>query len=372
MNIFYKFLIFICLFYPGILLYFQGFDDAQKYHEIIPNWVHNLEKNQLLRNISIENQPIFKRHYFFNKKNLIYYNSQGEALHKIHIDSQTLIFPDNDLYLVSPRLGNKVDLFNNRGEKQWSLNTYAIPNITSFRKNIFFISSDHNTLSVYDYNRNQILPPTYLGSLITDYDVCDNNDAILIGTIEGDLYLFDFQMKQVFKKKFQDSQYNYLKSVTCSSSGEKILALDGLYPEWLTLFDNNGEILWRYKTEYDRRTKTDIFIDEDNGLILDIEKRAINIFNIKEGEKVGSIQLTPEIRETMRVVFDSHPGWLLLGINGKRANKVLLLNREFKTVWENNITGEYLTYVELLQSENKMFFIFHTVSSIYSYQFIFN
>lgn len=229
------------------------------------------------------------------------------------------------------------------------------------------MSSDNNAITVYDYNRNLILPQSYLGSLVTDYSICNHNDNIAFGSIEGDLHFFNQNFQLLFKTSYNESRYNYIKSVSCSASGEYVVALAGLYPEKKLVYDKNGQLLWSTVTELDRRTPTDIYVDDINQLIFDREPNGLKVVSLANGELIKNFAFTTAQLPVTKTVVASTVGWIVVGMNGT-DNTLMILNQDLTPIWTTQYGNEELHYAEIATADNNLMLQVHTTSAIYNYQ----
>ena len=269
-------------------------------------------------------------------------------------------------YLTFNSTLNKLTLFKLNGDPLWSLETSAYPILSPSGNHIALVHPEGMSFSIYNIDRNQVLPRTHLGSMITDLGFCRFNDYFVTGTMGGEVRLITYQGEDVFRWAFTSSRYNYVKAITPSLDGLHYLVLTGLYPEHLVLIRNDGKKLWEQKTVTQRRQHVSLAVDSINNQILEPGPGDIYVRSLQTGNISYVLDLKNlGIFNIRYIVTDSIEGMTLIGINGENINCALLLQEKGRIFWKQQYPDHHLLYVGF--SQDAANFMIHSSENIFVY-----
>ncbi len=366
-------LIFILLLSSLSLFFFLGEKQSSNVIQVYNLWYQNFKENiflsrdeALIKNIDTIN--IKKKFYHYNN-NLAYYNNGGEL--------NLQVFPENDYnfsasenyYILYQKAGEAIELYSNTGEKKWSLNTFSYPHLSPLNNLLLLLSTDSAFITFYDVNKNILLEKSYLGSLITDFEFSQFDGSIIFGTLDGKIFFYNYQGELEFENRLQSSKINYVKTVGASPLGNYLLAIHGLKPEFLSLFDKTGNLLWSNNTQVERRKKTFPYIDEEKNEVYDLRNKSIYILNLENGEVKGVIDLDfPELTIDYSLI-KTNGEYLAVALNSADRRVFLLFDKNYEIVWQKEFSDAFFLYLEVEAiRDNNFEILFHTNKGIYLYQ----
>ena len=355
-----------------MILYFAQNQSGRTFHTYSV-WYQDFQGNsRLKKNLSIDKLFDYNSRNFSTEKSVAYLNEQGEVIHHLKVDNQKLISSGTLNYIIFNKVGENISLFNYQGIKSWSLPTYTYPVISPRGNRILLISTNNASISIYDQNRNQIVPETFLESLLTDFAFCKYSEDIVLGTIKGKIFYYNYSGQLIMSHQIKDTgKYSFIKSIEVSYFGAYVAVLSGLYPETLTLLNRNGKVIWKQTTNKNRNRKNYMFIDEKNGFLFETTDDYLKILKLQTGELYQKLSIKNlETGNLLFSKFDSEQGILLVGINQEWKKTVLAIStKDFSVKWQKDFSDTLITKVEInLQEEkNQYFFVIHTQKAVYSY-----
>ena len=348
------------------------------YLKILPNVHHPLSYNDPLwhRNVFSPFENIdtskkikkvdFWRNFYHYKDNLFFYDDMGEITHRVRFDKNNRVSVSRKNYIIFDHNIRKTTLFKMNGYALWSLNTAFYPLLSPSGNNIVFVSPNGMAFNIYSVDRNEILPLTYLDSMITDLDFCRFNDNLGVSLAGGKVIVFDQAGQKLFDRQFSSSKINYIKTINSSEDGLYYAILAGLYPEYLILLKNNGEELWRQKTIIERRQHVSILVNSLNNQILEPGQGRVYFRSLHDGRILYVLDLKDlHIFEIRYIIADFAKEMTIVGINGYSNNCVLLLDKKGKIFWKQKYRDNHLLYVGFSNDEDD--FIIHTSQNIFAY-----
>ena len=309
----------------------------------------------------------FNRKFYHHKNNLFFYDNMGEITHRVKFDKNNKISVSDKNYIAFDHSLKKATLFKENGYALWSLDTSFYPFVSPSGNSIVFLSPTGMGFNIYNADRNKVLPLTYLDSMITDLNFCIFNDSFAISTMGGKAMVIDHRGKKLFDWQFFSSQHNYIKTIVSSEKGVYYLILAGLYPEYLILFKNNGDELWRRKTTIQRRRHLSLYVNSLNNQIIEPGRGDIYVRSLKNGRILYVLDLKDmDIFNIRYIVADSIKGMTIVGINGDSSNYVLLFDTQGKIFWKQKYHDDHLLHVEF--SDDGKALMIHTSQNIFAYQ----
>ncbi len=376
MILFFRILVYFSFLIVPLFLFFLGYQQSYRALVVTNNWFQNFNENIVLKRdekfIERVDEVVFQKKNYHYQDKLAYYNKAGEISYQLNLDNNNFFSASDEYYVLYQKVGDKIEFYDKLGDKKWSLNTFSYPYLSPLNNLILLMSTDNSTISFYDINKNLLLDKSYLGSLITDFQFSHFDGSLFLGTIEGRLYYYNYLGELKFFEKLENSRFNYIKTVAASKNGNYLLSISGLQPEYLTLFNKNGIVVWQKKTLVERRKKSFPYIDESNSKLYDIRNNHIHILNLENGEPQNIIYLPYFDEEIRYSLMDSNQDYFGVVLVGLTKRIFLLYNQQLEVVWKKEFTDDFLTYVEvtplLLKEDSQTFdILLHSNEGIYFY-----
>lgn len=359
------------LFYVGVLL-FTIFYSVPRHYTRVPYsvvlWHRDMTSlGPIERETEGVEYPDFStRHYFF-KNRLFYYDRSGEALHVLKLDPGNYVSASYKNYVVYQKVGKEINVYGSDGAKLWSMDTFSYPILSPSGNRLFLLSTDCSMISIWDQNRNPLLTNTFMGTMVTDYAWCTFNDDLIIGTIEGEVSVFDYKGKPQFRETIKGSKYNYIKSVATSKSGQMFATLSGLYPEILTCFSRKGNVLWKEKTDYSRRHRVSLFIDEDNKILVEQLPAGVQVRDLENGNILYSFAFNVfQLKRVDYLIYQSVPGYFLVLVTGDNGNYGFFSDVQGRIIWKKDFVEPYFVGGEIHPDRKSI--LIQTSGNMYAYQ----
>ena len=330
-------------------------------------WYINNKKKTTYRLDYNDFWPQFKKNYYYYKNDLFYYDNYGQLLHQRELSPLTRAKISLKSYITYEKVGYLKTLYTLNGQKKWELYKLGYPHLSPSGNRIAFLSTDNSILSLYDFNRVQILSNYFLDTSVFDLMFSEFDDNLLLGTSSGFFILIDYQGNVLFKENLTGSEYNYVKSVSSSPDSSYYVALHGLLPEYISLYDSQGNRKWISTTQKHRIRKTSMHIDTTNNfLILHYENQLV-FRSLKTGEHLFDLSLSNfEIKEISYFKAVSKNKRIIFAINGKETNLLLVYNLETDFIYQHFLKDKWILDVEL--SEDKDHILLQTSQNIYSFR----
>ncbi len=265
--------------------------------------------------------------YYNHKNTLAYITAAGTISHFIRGDHKLIFSPSKKAYLSYNAIGSNITFYDYTGRKKWSLLTPGYAHLSPQGSIVLVVSTDNSSITLYNQARERLLPKTYLGAYITDFQFAPYNDSLVLGTIEGTAYHYKYLSAELETWEVPSSLYTYIKSIEISQNAQYIAILSGLQPERLTLYQTQEQtiplqtstptplntqltLLWSIETQQALRKKNSMFIDEANHQLLELRGQTLYILNLKTGAVMHTEQLSAAAQTPIVYTrFASLPGF---------------------------------------------------------------
>jgi hypothetical protein len=311
-------------------------------------WHHDAVGPDLsTRDVILSDFPDFKTRHFLFRTNLFYFDRTGDTRFRLILDPLSLVSASSRNYITYSKVGRQSTLFSDAGERQWQLDSYGYPILSPSGNRFFVLASDAQTISLWDINRTLLASNVFMGSLVTDWQYCAFNDDLILGTLDGDVWVFDYRGRLSYRDRPGDSRTAYVKSVALSQKGAWGAALSGLGPERLTLWDRDGRRAWSVDTGFGRRERQSLFIDEENGLLLEQVPGGIRVRALSTGRTRFVYALGAPGSRLDYFTASAVPGALLVAAVGGETRTVLYLSAAGQVIWKREIQDRHVSAVEL-------------------------
>ena len=377
MNSFFKGLLYSSFLLVIVFLFVLGNQQTNEVPNVSNNWFQDFSSSILLKRseafVERIDEVSLRKEYYNYRNHLAYYNRTGEITYQLRLDENNFFSSSDDYYLLYQKVGEFVRLYTKTGEEVWSLATFGYPHISPLSNMIMILSSDNSFISLYDLNKNLLQSKTYLGSLVTDFKFSSFDGSLLLGTMDSRLFYYDHSGELVFAKDLTDSRFNYVKTTYISNQGNYLLAINGLQPEYLTVLNKTGEILWQRNTLIERRHLSFPYIDEINENLFDLRNNKIHVLDLKGGEPKEIIDLGDlalgalgDLEYALMASNQSHFGVALVSSNGRW---LLIFNEKYEIIWQKSFLDEFFIYFEMTPVSNDDSFdvLIHSNEGIYFY-----
>ncbi|MBN8218549.1 MAG: WD40 repeat domain-containing protein [Spirochaetes bacterium] len=311
-------------------------------------WHHDLNGPDLsTRDVDLSDFPDFKTRHFHFRTNLFYFDRTGDTRFRLAFDPLSFCSASSRNYITYSKVGKISTLYSDAGERQWQLDSYGYPILSPSGNRFFVLSSDAQSATLWDINRTVLASNVFLGSLVTDWQYCGFNDDLVLGTLDGDVWVFDYRGRLTFREKPGESRTHYIKSVSVSAKGAWVATLSGLDPERLTLWNRDGVRQWSLDTGYGRRERQSIFLDEENGVLLEQVPGGIRVRALQNGRTRYVYALGAPGSRLDYFTAASVPGSILVAAVGPESRTALNLSATGAVIWKREIQDRHISAVEL-------------------------
>lgn len=330
-------------------------------------WLKEISSSRLYQNkpLSI---PFSKNFHSFQNK-IFYYNPSGEIQHSISFGEDMQISAGQLGYTTYQKIGKQIQFHNNKGQMLWKLSSFSYPLCSPSGKRILLLSTDASSISLYDFEKNCLLPEKFIDTLILDMDFCPTTHSVVLGTSSGKIICFNQEGEQLFLSQSTPSQYNYIKTVSYAEDGTYIATLANLAPERLSLFYPTGKRVWEISTGLSRRKSTSIYIDTKNSLLLDQNSQSIAVRNLKNGTILYNLDFrTSGVEKIRSTKIHSQKELILICLNTETTNQVYayLLTKQGTFLWQKIYTDPHVLHAEI--SKDRKYFQIQLSQGAYCYR----
>ena len=337
-------------------------------------WYKNFATEEEYLDKQYEDQLYIERYYHFSGNEITYFDKKQQIKSQYKLKKDEFIVESRLGYITYEKLGHRIRFFDSYGTNKWNLQTASYPLLSKNGDRVLLLSTDTSTFSLYDFNMNPLITNKTITPLITDYAFCNFDNSLTLSTIDAEIFNIDFRGNITFQKKLSDSQYNYIKGVAISSKKNYTACIAGLYPEYLYLLDQNGEVLWKKETKLNRRKKSNLFIDHFNELVFDLQINKIVIYTLKTGEiydvlNIADFDLLESTDETLRCHYASVDNYYATLIETKFAKKICIFNLDKQIIFNKtlgNVKKMDAFYLFLNETKDMIYINVYTQNKIIS------
>ena len=305
--------------------------------------------------------PVFQSGVWRNREKILWFDSSGDVRGALAVDpsGDTAVSVSGESAALYQKVGREIVLQKFNGERLWTLESFSYPLLSPTGKRLALLVTDTTSLSILDANRNLLVSNFFLGTLMTDYAWCTFNEDLVVGTVDGDLWRFDFQGRSLGRlRPGPSSKVPVIKGVAVSRTGQYVAALSGKRPEMLSLYSREGDLRWQTETEYNRTERTGLHIDEDNRLVLEQVPEGVRVRSLVNGRILYVFHFSAFAREpTDWMVADTAPGGLLVGLSGPGGRVVFYARPEGRVVWKRDWADRDLSVLEICRTRPSDFLV---------------
>jgi|GEM_PF-1248679 len=187
--------------------------------------------------------------YFIMEKGMLHYKKGIE---------DEFIQANSNFYIIYKKVGDKVEIYSPKGQLISTINTFGYPYIINERPIFAIIKTNGMGFSLYNINGNILIGEKNFTSIISSISTDENNN-VLVSTIDGKTYFYSNKGELVFENYCEDTKIIITKSSTVNNNGEELAICSGLYPEYIEIFklDNLKKIrrIAKYNTKTNFRYK---------------------------------------------------------------------------------------------------------------------
>ncbi|MBU1075989.1 MAG: hypothetical protein KKH98_01765 [Spirochaetes bacterium] len=234
-----------------------------------------------------------KKKYFMHDHDLHFYSNDStiESVYKISPDMIVSDGKGDPGLAVYNQNGDKISFFHRKNGISWTKKTYSYPFTTYNRNIIFLITGENGGYATVDMQGEDISEHVSSGMFLTSFDISSHTNQIIIGYSNGYIKLFDKKLKEKWFKKFLESKYQLVKTVSASSRGNYFACLSGLDPEYITIMDRHGATVNQFLTSEGRRRPIALQFSMDEKYLLEESEKGIRLYSINRKKMVLSKKL---------------------------------------------------------------------------------
>lgn len=296
------FLLFFALFFPG---------DRFILHE--PSLIWKLEKQNpvpaVLSDFDRSRLGRLKKNHFFHNGVLTFFSNSSAVISSHGV-------PPGYLYTAgSGRSGavlysngkDRIFFIHRQKGRTWDFKTYAYPFMTQNDNIIFLITGENGGYGVLDREGAELASPVSSGLFVTTFDLAEKADLVFIGYANGYAKLFDSRLKELWFKKFLDSDIQITKKVSASPDGRFFAVLAGSENEYLYLLDRQGDVLMKRATRENRKRSIDLLFSRNGKILLEESAAGFRVYSTKYRKLIFEKTLHAPAPERRILCMDAAP-----------------------------------------------------------------
>jgi hypothetical protein len=253
--------------------------------------------------------------YFSYKDGISYYKKiSANADNKD--DEESYILANSLFFLIFSKTGDKIDIYNTKGEKTAEVNTYGYPYISSELPVFYVLKTNGMGFSLYSAKGEKLIKEINFTSMITSIST-DKFISSLVSTVDGKTFLYSSKGENLDEKSSADARISIAKSNYLDHEGRFMAVCSGIDPEYIELYDKAGSVqLMKFKTDTNFRYRT--FLKINNDTVYFEGKDEIKYYDYKNRKK-GALDFTGQINE---IAFSKNGDILISSI----SNNIYYLN----------------------------------------------
>ena len=292
-----------------------------------------------------------------------FYHFSSKTKYNFELDDRIVYALNSPFFLKYQKIAKEAAFFSSRGEVLWKRQMNAYPRINHKGDTILFISGDHNQVSVFDENGNQI-GDNLQGIFLTDYFFTPLSTFILFSN--GQIYQVDRDTKSIKSHSLASSskELNFFKSFF-SSLKKEFLAVHVMKENKDEIIFLNQEFKDEFKIKLDKVYPYKIYfsISPDGYVMLNLPEKLVFF---KKNEKLWTYE---------KKVQDANSTYYLSYFTGKFFlasfdNELLIFDEKGNLLEREDMSDE--GFMRGISSFSKDAFFIETKKSIFHYQKIDN
>lgn len=311
---------------------------------------------------------IFKHNFFTKPEGIIhYFDFNGDTIYSTNLSRGELATLNNQNFIIYKRYGNYIDAYNNMGGIIWRTNTSIYPEIAPYAERIVYHSSDNSKIQMFDFNNNPLSKHIQYGEIITDGAFALYTGDYIAGFSSGDIAYVNRNGELSFAISTILSEINIVKSVAISEYGSFALAVSGIRPEYITLYDANGNTMWYSDTGLNRRRHVSSYISEKSMTAFMLADRDIILYSLNKGNEIKRINLEKyNMQNAINMKLNGETNTTIMSVS-KDARSVVLIydNHTKEIVFEKYLDG-WVYNLDISNLENEYMIV--TDKMIYTYK----
>ncbi|WP_295154602.1 hypothetical protein [uncultured Brachyspira sp.] len=311
---------------------------------------------------------VFKHNFFVKPEGIVhYFDFNGDTIYSTNLSRGELATLNNKNFVIYKRYGNYIDAYNNTGVIVWRTNTSIYPEISPYAERIIYHSSDNSKIQMFDFNNNPLSRHIQYGEIITDGAFALHTGDYIAGFSSGDIAYINRNGNLSFAISTILSEINIVKSVAISEYGSFALAVSGIRPEYITLYDANGNTIWYLNTELNRRRHVSSYISEKSMTAFMLADKDIILYSMNKGKEINRINIEKyNMQNAINMKLNSETNSTIMSIS-KDAKSVVLIydNNDKEVVFEKEIDG-WVYNLDISNLENEYMIV--TDKMIYTYK----
>lgn len=355
-----------------LFIFFFGTNRLNEEYNTVNVWnkpSSSIEAPSHDNNFSIDG--IFKHNFFTKPERIVhYFDSKGYTIYSTNLSRGELASVNNENFIIYKRYGNYIDAYNDIGIVIWRTNTSIYPEIAPYSQRIIYHSSDNSKIQMFDFNNNPLSRHIQYGEIITDGAFAVNTGDYIAGFSSGDIAYINRNGNLAFSISTVLSEINIVKSVAISEYGSFALSVSGIRPEYITLYDAKGSIIWYLDTGLNRRRHVSSYISEKSMTAFMLADRDVILYglnNNNKGKEIDRINLEKyDMQNAVNMKLASETNSAIMSIS-KNAKSIVLIydNNAKEIVFEKYLDG-WVYNLDISNLENEYMIV--TDKMIYTYK----
>lgn len=311
---------------------------------------------------------VFKHNFFTKPEGIIhYFDFNGETIYSTNLSRGELATLNNQNFIIYKRYGNYIDAYNNMGIIIWRTNTSIYPEIAPYAERIIYHSSDNSKIQMFDFNNNPLSKHIQYGEIITDGAFAINTGDYIAGFSSGDIAYINRNGNLSFAISTILSEINIVKSVAISEYGSFALAVSGIRPEYITLYDANGNTMWYLDTKLNRRRHVSSYISEKSMTAFMLADRDIILYSLNKGNEIKRINLEKyNMENAINMKLNSETNTTIMSVSKDAKSIVLIYDNNKKEIMFEKYLDGWVYNLDISNLENEYMIV--TDKMIYTYK----
>ena len=185
-----------------------------------------------------------KKNYFNYNSILAFYADNGKIISQTKLRKNVMCAGGTGKagVMLYSNDRDKISFMNINGDIIWDHETYTYPFMRLNNDLVLLITGENAGYAALNTKSKVLSEPISSGILLTSFDISSETNLIIMGYANGNIKLFSRGLKELWYKKFLNSNIQIVKKVIASSRGRYFAALTGLEPEYLNIIDVHGRL----------------------------------------------------------------------------------------------------------------------------------
>ncbi len=283
---------------------------AYRFLSIEPYFIWKIDKQDIKNSVSDDFYNIkisnLKKKYFKYNNTVVFYDNNGEIVSQNKIQGNMICAGgtgEAGIVLYSSG-GEKIYFLSKDQGITWDYKTYSYPFLTLNNSIILLLTGENAGYGTLNADGDVLAEPVSSGMFLTAFDMSSKSNYIIIGYINGNIKVFNKNLRELWFKKFSDSKIQIVKNVSASVGGNYFAVLSGLEPEYLNIIDKNGTTKFKYITGENRRRPVELKFSGNEKYLLEESDMGFRLYSIKKRELILNKQLFKKLPERQLISMD--------------------------------------------------------------------